>query len=58
MDCYPGLNHAQASVGSESNYRGHTIPRLTIPHGVLATLDSRRNLFSFAEPVVTVTAGD
>jgi muramoyltetrapeptide carboxypeptidase LdcA involved in peptidoglycan recycling len=37
---------------------GHTIPRLTIPNGVLATLDSQRNLFSFDEPAVTVAAGD
>ena len=31
---------------------GHTIPRLTIPNGVLATLDSSRDLFRIDEPAV------
>ena len=31
---------------------GHTIPRMTIPNGVLATLDSHRNMFRFDESAV------
>ena len=31
---------------------GHTIPRLTIPNGVMATLDSSRDLFRIDEPAV------
>jgi muramoyltetrapeptide carboxypeptidase len=29
---------------------GHTIPRMTIPNGVLATLDSEQKIFRFDEP--------
>lgn len=31
---------------------GHTIPRLALPNGILATLDSSRDLFSIDEPAV------
>ena len=31
---------------------GHTVPRMTIPNGVLATLDSHRNTFRFDESAV------
>ena len=32
---------------------GHTMPRMTIPNGVMATLDSTNDLFSIDEPAVS-----